>query len=70
MLGNGTKTVFINTLALRPSKMRRENDARALIDRVLNGWKRGGYARVVINLPVFNGNVEIDAHKHALATKR
>ncbi len=69
MCRDWTQTVFIDTFAFRSAKMRREDHARALLDRVLNRRQRCCYARVVVNLPVFDGNVEVDANKNALATK-
>jgi hypothetical protein len=38
-----------------------------LCDCVLDRRQRGGNARIVVNLPVFDGNVEVDADKNALA---
>jgi predicted GNAT superfamily acetyltransferase len=69
MLRHRAKTVFVDTLALGPSEVRGEDHARSLLDRVLNRRQRGGYARVVINLAIFDGNVEVDADEDAFATK-
>ena len=68
-MSNGTKTVFINTLALRSSKVGRKNHARTLFDRVLNRWKRSCDARIIVNLAIFDRHVEVDADKKPLATK-
>src|SRR4029079_18380375 len=69
VFGDRTKAVFIITLTFRASKMRRKNHARAVVDRILNRWKRSCDARVVVNLAVFDGHVEVDADKQSLATK-
>jgi hypothetical protein len=69
MFRHRTKTVFLDTLSLGPSKVRSENYACLLLGRVLNRRQRSPYARVVVNLAIFNGNVEVDANEDAFATK-
>jgi hypothetical protein len=41
----------------------RENDTSTLLDRILDRRKRGTNARVVINLPIFDRNVEVDSNE-------
>ena len=55
--------------ALRPSEMARKDWCRALIDRVRDRRQRCLNARVVGDLSVRDGNVEIDANEDALAAK-
>ena len=47
--------------------MRGENYARAMLGCVIDRGNRGADARVVFYTAVFDGNVEIDANKDALA---
>ena len=67
VLGHGSKAVLLDALALRPSQMRREDDTRAVVNRVLNRRQRGTYARVVLDHAVLHRHVEVNADKDALA---
>ena len=49
--------------------MAHEDDARAVADKLLDGRQRRLDARVVGHDAVGHGNVEIDAHEHALAAR-
>jgi hypothetical protein len=64
-----TKTVLLNALAFRAAKMRSQDHTRAVLDRVFNRRQRRSYARVVVNLPLLDGNVEVDTDKNTLSTK-
>src|SRR2546423_10002587 len=67
MLRHWPQAVLLRALALRPSQVRREYDARAVLDRVPDGRQRRADARVVLDPPVFHGHVEVHAHEDALA---
>src|SRR5258707_538172 len=67
MFGDGTKAVLFHPLTLRPSQMRSQNHPSAVFDCVLDGRDRGVDARVIFDLAVFDGNVEINADEDALA---
>jgi len=69
MFGDGTKRIFLDTLAFWSSEVRGENYACAVVDGVLDCRKRSSDAGVVVNFAVFDRDVEVDAKKHALATK-
>src|ERR1043165_8856750 len=63
------ETVLIDAPAFRTSQMRRKDHAGPMFCRVIDGRKRRANARIVVDLAVFNGNVEIDANEDAFAGK-
>src|SRR6266852_3861825 len=67
MFGDRTKAVLFHALTFRPPQMRSENHARAVFCCILDCRNRGADARVVFDVAVFDGNVEIDADENALA---
>ena len=54
--------------ARRTSKMAHQDDPRSMLYKVRDGGQGCPDARVVAYDAVFDGNVEIDAHKHAFPT--
>src|SRR6266566_8446165 len=67
LLIDRTQAVLFHPLTLRPSQMRRQNHPRAMFGGVLDCRNRGADAGVVFDLTVFDGNVEVNADKDALA---
>ena len=47
--------------------MRSQNHTGILLNRILIVGREGSNARVVVNLPVFYGHVEVDADEYAFA---
>src|SRR5438270_21460 len=68
-LDDGAKAEFRIRLSLRPSKMAGEDDDRAMIECVLDRWKRCANASVVANDTVLERHVEVDADEHTLTVE-
>ena len=66
-IGNRPEAQGRINFAIRPTKVRAENYPSVVSEQVLNGWNGGTNARVVANLPVTQGHVEVNANKHPLA---
>ena len=67
MISDWSQTVFVDPLTLRPSEMRRENHSRTMFSRVVDRGNGRANTRIVIDLAVFDGNVEINADEDAFA---
>ena len=67
MFSDRLQAVFFDMFTLRPAKVRSEDYPRALFGRIFDCRKSRTNARIVVNLPVFDGNVEIDANENAFA---
>src|SRR6266536_2903193 len=65
MFCDGPQRVFIHSLSFRPTQMRRENHSRTLLDRVPDRRQRSADARIILDLPVFDWDVEIDSDENA-----
>ncbi len=68
-IGDRLQAELRRRLALRPPQVRRKNDRRALVERVVNGRQRRGDARVVGDRAVLDRHVEVDADEDALAAE-
>ena len=53
--------------ALRPPEVRREDHRRAVLQRVRDGGQRRPHPRVVLDAPLLDRDVEVDADEDALA---
>ena len=70
LLGGGTQRErLLEALAGRTAEMAHEDDARAVVDELLDGGQRRADARVVGDGAVLHRHVEVDAHEHALAAR-
>ena len=58
-----------DNLALGPAQVRHENDGGALVQAVPDSWQRRLNAKIIINYPAIQRNVEIHAHKDSLIPK-
>ena len=67
--GWAERELLLEALARRTTEVAHENDARAVADKLLDGRQRRFDARVVGHDAVGYGNVEINAHENALATR-
>ena len=65
--GDGRRLNSAVRLAFRPAQMAREDDGRALLERVLDRRQRGPDARVVADHAVLERDVEVHADEDALA---
>ena len=63
------RELLLEALARRTADVAHKDDARAVADKLLDGRQRRLDARVVGHDAVGHGNVEIDAHEHALAAR-
>jgi len=66
---NRSEAVLVDTLTFRTSQMRRENHSRSMFSRVFNCGNCRANARVVVDLAVFDRDVEIDANEDAPSFK-
>src|SRR5204863_10182716 len=66
VFGDGTKRVFIDALTFWTPEVRSQNHSSAVLNGVLNARQGSSNTTVVLNLAVFNGNVEMDANEDAL----
>jgi hypothetical protein len=66
-LGNGPQPVRLDDLALGPTEVAGQDHRRALLEEQGDGRDRGPDARIVLDLAVLDGHVEVDADEHALA---
>src|SRR5687768_673697 len=66
MIGDRAERVLLDALAFRATQMGSKYYARPLLERVFDRGQAGSDARVVLNLAVFNRNVEIYADENAL----
>src|SRR5437870_13595532 len=64
MFRDGPQRVFIYSLSFRATQMRRENHSRTLLDRVADRRQRSADARVVLDLPVLDWDVEINSDEN------
>ena len=67
--GWAQRELLLEALARRTAEVAHENDARAVADKLLDGRQRRFDARVIGHDAVGYGNVEINAHENALATR-
>lgn len=67
--GWAERELLLEALARRTAEVAHENDARAVADKLLDGRQRRFDARVIGHDAVGYGNVEINAHENALATR-
>ena len=65
VLGDGLERELRIRLALRPAEVRREDDRRAVVERVGDRRQRRADPRVVRDAPVLDRHVEVHAHEHA-----
>src|SRR5437762_2888775 len=70
MIGDQLEAVLRIGFSFRPPQMRREDDRRALFERVADRRQCRANPSVVANRAVFDRHVEVDADEDALATKR
>ena len=63
------RELLLEALARRTTEVAHEDDARSVADKLLDGRQCRLDARVVGHDAVGHGNVEIDAHEHALAAR-
>ena len=63
------RELLLEALARRTAEMAHEDDARTVADKLLDGRQRRFDPRVIGHDAVGYGNVEINAHENALATR-
>ena len=68
-LSDRPQTGRFNDLALGPAKVAHQHDGCAVVEQVLDRGQRGADARVVLDLAILDGDVEIDAHDNAFALR-
>ena len=63
------RELLLEALARGAAEVAHEDDARAIADKLLDGRQRRFDARVVSHDAIGHGDVEIDAHEHALVAR-
>src|SRR5689334_20507861 len=64
---NRRKTVLLDSLAFRPSQMRRQDYPCTIVCCIANRRNGGANASVIVDAAVFDRNVEVDSDKDAFA---
>jgi hypothetical protein len=67
MIRDRLECELVIDLALGTAKVRGQNDRRTLREGVGDGRQSATHTRVVADHPILDRNVEVDAHKYALA---
>ena len=69
LLGDWGQAVFFIALTIWAAEVRHQDDAGAIVEGVLNGWQSGDDTGRVGDHAVFQGHVEVNAHKTRLPAR-